>query len=76
MLTYAGTTQPIYLYTYDVPSIQSRGGQLADDINIMDLRISNEDFFTQIAPPATSLELRLVHEVCACACVCVCVCHS
>ena len=76
MLTYAGTTQPIYLYTYDVPSIQSRGGQLADDINIMDLRISNEDFFTQIAPPATSLELRLVHEVCACACVCVCVTHD
>ena len=53
-----------------------RTRQLADDINIMDLRISNEDFFTQIAPPATSLELRLVHEVCACACVCVCVCHS
>jgi hypothetical protein len=29
LLTSAGTTQPVYLYTYDVPSIQSRGGLLA-----------------------------------------------
>ena len=63
-VTLPGTTEPVYLYTYDVPSIKSRGGQLADDINIMDLQISNEDFFTQMAPPSTTLEFRLVHKVC------------
>ena len=73
-VTLPGTTEPVYLYTYDVPSIKSRGGQLADDINIMDLQISNEDFFTQMAPPSTSLELRLVHKVRVCVCVCVFVC--
>jgi hypothetical protein len=72
--TLSGTTQPEYLYTYDVPSIHSRGGQLADDINIMDLRISNEDFFTQVAPPSTSVEFRLLHKVCVCVGVCVCGC--
>ena len=43
----------------------------ADDINVMDLQISNEEFFAQIAPPSTSLEFRRAHKVCVCVCVCV-----
>jgi len=60
-VTVKGSTQPMTLFTYDVPDIHSRGGTLPDETNVADMSISNEDFFSSVVPPSTSSHLRKVH---------------
>ena len=61
-VTVKGSNEPVSLYTYDAPTVQSRGGSLSDSIDVSDQDVSNTDFFHRVAPPATSTSFRHLHQ--------------
>jgi len=61
-VTVKGSQQPVSLYTYNVPDIQSRGGILPDDMRIADPSLSTKAFFRSVVPPATTFEFGRLHN--------------
>jgi len=61
-ITVKGSKQPVSLYTYDVPDIQSRGGLLPDNTVLASPSLSTEVFFSTVVPPSTSSDFRKLHR--------------
>jgi hypothetical protein len=61
-VTVKGSQQPVSLYTYDVPDIQSLGGILPDDMRMADPSLSTKAFFRSVVPPATTFEFRRLYN--------------
>ncbi|EKX34735.1 hypothetical protein GUITHDRAFT_90376 [Guillardia theta CCMP2712] len=55
-VTVKGSSSPIDLYTFDEPSMQSRGGTVPDDIDFSSLQSSRA--FFEVAAPSTDAEFR------------------
>eukprot|EP00960_Hanusia_phi_P071877 767656-Hanusia_phi.AAC.6 len=55
-VTVKGSTSPIDLYTFDEPSMRSRGGTVPDDIDFSSLQSSRA--FFEVAAPSTDSEFR------------------
>jgi len=60
-VTVKGSQQPVLLYTYDVPDIESLGC-LSDNTRLSDPLLSSEDFFSTVVPPSTSCDFRALHR--------------
>jgi class 3 adenylate cyclase len=61
-VTVKGSNAPMYLYTYDVPSLQRFGGQIADEINLGVEQLSLYDYFKRVRP-YTSEKFRLTWQM-------------
>jgi len=61
-VTVKGSNAPMYLYTYDVPSLQRFGGTLSDDIQLGLDKLSLYDYWKRVRPYTTE-KFRLTWQM-------------
>ena len=61
-VTVKGSNAPMYLYTYDVPKLQSFGGSIADDIQLDLKSLTLYDYWKRVRP-YTGEKFRLTWQM-------------